>query len=154
MLVATWNVNSILARIASVTRWLDSVKPDMLCMQEIKCTDDKFPSEVFQERGYQCQIFGQQTYNGVAILTRDSCVTGHRGYPGDDETAQSRLIATEVNGINIVDVYIRHLRSKIDDRYPQKLIQTVRGIGYMIEAPEKAAERPGAVPAAPPAQQV
>src|SRR4051812_32626765 len=55
---------------------------------------------------------------------------------------------------NIVDVYIRHLRSKIDDRYPQKLIQTVRGIGYMIEAPEKAAERPGAVPSAPPVQQV
>ena len=55
---------------------------------------------------------------------------------------------------NIVDVYIRHLRSKIDDRYPQKLIQTVRGIGYMIEAPEKAAERPGGTPAAPPVQQV
>jgi len=55
---------------------------------------------------------------------------------------------------NIVDVYIRHLRSKIDDRYPQKLIQTVRGIGYMIEAPEKAAERPGATSVAPPAPQV
>src|SRR5436190_7182777 len=55
---------------------------------------------------------------------------------------------------NIVDVYIRHLRSKIDDRYLQKLIQTVRGIGYMIEAPEKTAERPGGAPAAPPVQQV
>jgi two-component system copper resistance phosphate regulon response regulator CusR len=50
---------------------------------------------------------------------------------------------------NIVDVYIRHLRSKIDDRYPQKLIQTVRGIGYMIEAPEKTAEKPAGPAAAP-----
>ena len=88
MLIATWNVNSILARVPVVIRWLDLVKPDVLCMQEIKCTDDKFPSLIFQERGYQCQIFGQQTYNGVAILTRDNCPTGHRGYPGDDETAQ------------------------------------------------------------------
>src|SRR3954447_24733929 len=55
---------------------------------------------------------------------------------------------------NIVDVYIRHLRGKIDDRYSQKLIQTVRGIGYMIEAPEKSAEKPAVTPGAPPVQQV
>ncbi len=63
-------------------------------MQETKCTDDKFPTLVFQERGYQCQLFGQQSYNGVAILTRMACETSHRGYPGDDETAQSRLITS------------------------------------------------------------
>jgi len=74
----------------SVIRWLDDVKPDVLCMQETKCTDDKFPTLIFQERGYQCQLFGQQTYNGVAILTRDSCDTRHRGYPGDDEQEHER----------------------------------------------------------------
>ena len=94
MLIATWNVNSILVRMPNVMRWLDDVKPDVLCMQETKCTDDKFPTLDFQARGYQCQLFGQQTYNGVAILTRDTCETPHRGYPGDDETAQSRLITT------------------------------------------------------------
>ena len=99
MLIATWNVNSILARMPNVTRWLDLVKPDVLCMQETKCTDDKFPTLIFQERGYQCQLFGQQSYNGVAILTRDACDTGHRGYPDDDETAQSRLSRRQVNGI-------------------------------------------------------
>lgn len=106
MLIATWNVNSILARLSSVTRWLDDVKPDVLCMQETKCSDDKFPTLIFQERGYQCQLFGQQTYNGVAILTRCECDTRHRGYPGDDATAQSRLITSTVEGIDIVNVYI------------------------------------------------
>ena len=65
MRIATWNVNSILARMPHVIRWIDAVKPDVLCMQETKCTDDKFPTLLFQERGYQCQLFGQQSYNGV-----------------------------------------------------------------------------------------
>src|SRR6185503_1454514 len=78
MLIATWNVNSILVRMPNVIRWLDAVKPDVLCMQETKCTDDKFPTLLFQERGYQCQLFGQQAYNGVAILTREACDTSHR----------------------------------------------------------------------------
>jgi exodeoxyribonuclease III len=121
MLIATWNVNSILARLASVTRWLDDVKPDVLCMQETKCTDDKFPTLIFQERGYRCQLFGQQTYNGVAILTRDTCDTMHRGYPGDDETAQSRLITTTVNGINIVNVYVPNGQMVGSEKYEVKL---------------------------------
>ena len=75
MLIATWNVNSILMRLPNVIRWLDAVKPDVLCMQETKCTDDKFPTLLFQERAYQCQLFGQQAYNGVAILTRETCDT-------------------------------------------------------------------------------
>jgi exodeoxyribonuclease-3 len=121
MLIATWNVNSILARMPSVTRWLDAVKPDVLCMQETKCTDDKFPTLIFQERGYQCQLFGQQSYNGVAILTRETCDPKHRGYPGDDETAQSRLITTTVNGINIVNVYIPNGQAVGSEKYAFKL---------------------------------
>jgi exodeoxyribonuclease-3 len=120
MLIATWNVNSILARLPNVVRWLDSVKPDVLCMQETKCTDDKFPSEPFIERGYQCQIFGQQSYNGVAILTRDSC-DSRRGYPDDDETAQSRLLATNVGGIDIVNVYIPNGQMVGSEKYAFKL---------------------------------
>ncbi|HEX5883062.1 MAG TPA: exodeoxyribonuclease III [Pyrinomonadaceae bacterium] len=121
MLIATWNVNSILARLPSVIRWLDDVKPDVLCMQETKCTDDKFPLLLFQERGYQCQLFGQQSYNGVAILTRDTCETKYRGYPGDDEAAQSRLITTTVNDINIVNVYIPNGQAVGSEKYAFKL---------------------------------
>ena len=121
MLIATWNVNSILARMSSVTRWLDLVKPDVLCMQETKCTDDKFPTLIFQERGYHCQLFGQQSYNGVAILTRDECATGSRGYPDDDETAQSRLITTQAGGINVVTVYVPNGQMVGSEKYAFKL---------------------------------
>src|SRR4026207_885137 len=121
MLIATWNVNSILARMPLVLRWLDDVKPDVVCMQETKCTDDKFPTLVFQERGYQCQLFGQQSYNGVAILSRCECQTTHRGYPGDDETAQSRLITSTVNDIQIVNVYIPNGQAVGSEKNEMKL---------------------------------
>ncbi|PWT93176.1 MAG: exodeoxyribonuclease III [Blastocatellia bacterium] len=121
MLIATWNVNSILARLPNVVRWLDAIKPDVLCMQETKCTDDKFPSEPFQERGYQCQLFGQQSYNGVAILTRDVCDTRRRGYPDDDESAQSRLIATNVRDVNVVNVYVPNGQMVGSEKYAFKL---------------------------------
>ena len=121
MLIATWNINSILARMPLVLRWLDDVKPDVVCMQETKCTDDKFPTLVFQERGYQCQLFGQQSYNGVAILSRCECQTTHRGYPGDDETAQSRLITSTVNDIQIVNVYIPNGQAVGSEKYEMKL---------------------------------
>jgi len=121
MLLATWNVNSILARMPVVMRWLDAVTPDVICMQETKCTDDKFPTLVFQERGYQCQLFGQQSYNGVAILTRMACETSHRGYPGDDETAQARLITSCVEGVEIVNVYIPNGQAVGSDKYEMKL---------------------------------
>lgn len=133
MLIATWNVNSILARMPSVVRWLDDVKPDVLCMQETKCTDDKFPTLVFQERGYQCQLFGQQSYNGVAILTRESCETGRRGYPDDDEAAQSRLIATTVSGISIINVYIPNGQAVGSEKYQFKLAWIER-LRQFIEA--------------------
>lgn len=121
MLIATWNVNSVLARMPHVIRWLDDVKPDVLCMQETKCTDDKFPTLVFQERGYQCQLFGQQSYNGVAILSRTPCEIGHRGYPDDDETAQSRLITSTVDGVQIVNVYIPNGQAVGSEKFEMKL---------------------------------
>src|ERR1041384_615272 len=129
MLIATWNVTSILARMPHVTRWLDDVKPDVLCMQETKCTDDKVPILDFQARGYQCQLFGHPSYNGVAILTRDTCETRHRGYPGDDESAQSRLITTTVNGIDIVNVYMPKGQSVGSEKYAFKLswMERLRG---------------------------
>src|ERR1700741_4617797 len=99
MLIATWNVNSILARMPNVVRWLDAVKPDVLCMQETKCTDVKVPVALFHERGYHCHLFGQQSCKGVAILTRGACETSHRGFLRVDGEAQSRFISTRFNGI-------------------------------------------------------
>lgn len=121
MLIATWNVNSILVRMPNLMRWLDDVKPDVLCMQETKCTDDKVPVQIFQERGYHCHLFGQQSYNGVAILTRGACETSHRGFPNDDGTAQARLITTSFNGINIVNVYIPNGQAVGSEKFVFKL---------------------------------
>ena len=91
MKIATWNINSILARLPHVTRWLETVQPDVLCIQETKCSDDKFPLLDFKAIGYECVIFGQQSYNGVAILSKAGCASIQRGYTGDDATAHSRL---------------------------------------------------------------
>jgi exodeoxyribonuclease-3 len=121
MKIATWNVNSILARLPHVTRWLDVVHPDVLCLQETKCTDDKFPADVFRERGYQCLTFGQQTYNGVAILSKAECENPQRGYPGDDENAHARLLASRVEGIQIVNVYIPNGQMVGSEKYEFKL---------------------------------
>lgn len=121
MKIATWNVNSILARLPNVTRWLDEARPDVLCLQETKCTDDKFPAEVFRERGYNSLSFGQQTYNGVAILSLMETEGVQRGYLDDAEGAQSRLLSTKVGGIQVVNVYIPNGQMVGTEKYQFKL---------------------------------
>jgi len=121
MKIATWNVNSILARLPNVTRWLDEVRPDVLCMQETKVADDKFPADVFRERGYNCLFFGQPTYNGVAILTRTDGETKQCGYPDDVDDAPARLVATSVDGIKIVNVYVPNGQMVGSEKYQYKL---------------------------------
>jgi exodeoxyribonuclease III len=121
MKIATWNVNSILARLPLVVRWLETANPDVLCMQETKCTDDKFPADVFRERGYQCLTFGQQTYNGVAILSRFDCKEVQRGYADDVAGAQARLLAAKIQGLNIVNVYVPNGQMVGSEKYAFKL---------------------------------
>ena len=70
MRIATWNVNSVRARLPRVIEWLERTRPDVVCLQEIKCLDDQFPWEPLQDAGYNCVVHGQKTYNGVAILAR------------------------------------------------------------------------------------
>jgi exodeoxyribonuclease-3 len=121
MKIATWNVNSILARMPHVTRWLDAVRPDVLCMQETKVVDEKFPFDVFAEHGYKCITVGQQSYNGVAIATRDTCEANYRGYPDDDSSAHARLVATGFGGIQIVNVYVPNGQMVGSEKYQFKL---------------------------------
>jgi exodeoxyribonuclease-3 len=121
MKIATWNVNSILARLPNVIRWLDTFKPDVLCMQETKCTDDKFPFEVFAERGYKCISFGQQSYNGVAIASREECEVTRRGFPDYEGDGSSRLVTTTVGGIQIINVYVPNGQMVGSEKYAFKL---------------------------------
>src|SRR5262249_49302312 len=69
MKIATWNVNSIAVRLPQALDWMEANRPDALCLQETKCVDAKFPFEAFREIGYAAEVFGQPTYNGVAILS-------------------------------------------------------------------------------------
>ncbi|HXG92407.1 MAG TPA: exodeoxyribonuclease III [Blastocatellia bacterium] len=105
MKLATWNVNSVLARLPLVLRWLDQARPDVLCLQETKCTDERFPKAAFAELGYSSETFGQPTYNGVAILSRFECSDIQRGF-SDSADAHARLIAATINGMRVVNVYI------------------------------------------------
>ena len=65
MRIATWNVNSVKAHLESITNWLNEAKPDVVCLQEIKCEDHAFPAAHFEELGYRAEVHGQKTYNGV-----------------------------------------------------------------------------------------
>jgi exodeoxyribonuclease-3 len=119
--IATWNVNSILARQAHVVRWLDLARPDVLCLQETKCVDQKFPSQLFEPLGYHSESFGQAAYNGVAILSRTKCEGVLRGLPDDDPDAQARVIAATIKGIRVVNAYFPNGQAVGAEKYYFKL---------------------------------
>ena len=102
MRIATWNVNSVNARLPTVLAWLEAAAPDVACLQEIKCVDEKFPREAFESLGYNVETHGQKSYNGVAILSKHPLSDVRRGLPGMDasgreaEAEQSRYIEAVV----------------------------------------------------------
>jgi len=121
MKIATWNVNSITARLPLVLQWLESAQPDVLCLQEAKIIDAKFPHEPFVQLGYKAETFGQPTYNGVGIISRFPVEDVQRGFRDDDHTAQSRLIAATVEGIRIVNIYLPNGQAIGTEKYAFKL---------------------------------
>lgn len=110
-----------MARLPLVLRWLDEARPDVLCLQETKCVDTKFPASEFAALGYSVELFGQPTYNGVAILTRFEATNVQRGFPEDDTDAQKRLIAATIEDVRVVNVYIPNGQTVGADKYRFKL---------------------------------
>jgi exodeoxyribonuclease-3 len=121
MKIATWNVNSINVRLPQTLDWLAANKPDALCLQEIKCAEAKFPFAAFSEVGYHAEIFGQPSYNGVAIITPVPPHDVQRGFPGDEADAPRRLIAATVGPLRIVNVYIPNGQEVGAEKYYFKL---------------------------------
>lgn len=121
MIIATWNVNSVIARLPLVLRWLEGARPDALCLQETKCADERFPFAEFAEAGYRSVTHGQPTYNGVAILSRTPAGDVQRGFPDDDEKAHARFLAATVGGVRIINVYIPNGAFVGSDKYKFKL---------------------------------
>lgn len=106
MKIASWNVNSIKAREGRALAWVDKVKPDVVGLQELKLVTEKFPFDAFKELGYSSVAHGQKTYNGVAILVRGEPENVRRGMDDDGPEEQARVIAAEVEGLTVIDVYV------------------------------------------------
>ena len=120
MKLATWNVNSLNVRLLHVLDWLRDNQPDVLCLQETKQVDSKFPYEALKEAGYDAIHIGQKTYNGVAILSRHSLTNIQRNIPNFDDDHQ-RIIAADINGIRIVCAYIPNGQSVDSEKYQYKM---------------------------------
>src|SRR6476646_7812251 len=101
MKIATWNVNSIKARLEPALAWLKQANPDVVCLQEIKTVDENFPREAFEAQGYNCAVHGQKSYNGVAILSKRPMQDVTPRLPGgDDSDDHARYIEAIVPGAN------------------------------------------------------
>ena len=120
MRLATWNVNSLAVRLPQLIDWLGAHQPDVLCLQETKLTDDKFPDKAIEAAGYHVQWFGQKTYNGVALISKLPATDIVRNIPGHDDP-QARVIAGTVGSVRIVGVYIPNGQSVESDKFSYKL---------------------------------
>lgn len=122
MLIATFNVNSIKARLPRVTEWLEEAKPDVALLQELKCPDADFPYMEIEALGYDAAVHGQKSYNGVAILSRLGLSDVTRGLPGEQDDEQARYIEATVDGVRVASIYLPNGNPVSDDvKFPYKL---------------------------------
>ncbi|MCP5021031.1 MAG: exodeoxyribonuclease III [bacterium] len=119
--IVTWNVNSVRARLPRLLELLKIRKPDVVCLQETKVVDGLFPRELIEELGYNIELFGQKTYNGVAILSRSAIEEVTRGFPDDTEEDQKRVIGAIIEGVMILNLYVVNGKAVGDAKYDFKL---------------------------------
>src|SRR6478752_6935394 len=114
MRIATWNVNSVNARLETVLRWFEEAKPDVACLQEIKCVDEKFPAEPFERLGYNIAVHGQKAYNGVALLSKTRLEDVRKGLPffadvegeGDDHARYIEAVVSGPRPVRVASIYL------------------------------------------------
>lgn len=127
MKIATWNVNSIKARLKNAERYLSEYAPDVICLQELKCVDEAFPAETFEALGYNVAVHGQKTYNGVALLSKTPLEDIMVGLPGDESDEQARYIeatvSTDGDGapVRVASLYLPNGNPVDEPKYPYKL---------------------------------
>jgi len=121
MKIATWNVNSIKARLPRVLEWLEEFNPDVVLLQELKVIDDAFPRLEIEALGYNVETHGQKTYNGVAILSKRPIEDVTRGLPGDDSDEQARYIEATIGTIRVASIYLPNGNPIDTEKFPYKL---------------------------------
>lgn len=132
MLIATWNVNSVKARLPHLLRYLDETAPDILVLQEIKCQDAEFPTLEVTSRGWHVETVGQKSYNGVAIIARRPIAVTLRALPGDAADEQARYLEADMDGIRVASIYLPNGNPVDTEKYPYKL-------GWMARLRDRAA---------------
>lgn len=120
MKLATWNVNSLKVRLPQVLQWLVDNPIEVLCLQETKMTDDKFPVAAIEAAGYQVEFTGQKTYNGVAILSKHPMTDVVKNIPSFEDE-QQRIIAATIEGVRVICAYIPNGQAVDSDKYQYKL---------------------------------
>ncbi|MDH3231049.1 MAG: exodeoxyribonuclease III, partial [Alphaproteobacteria bacterium] len=131
MKIATFNVNSVKARLPRVLEWLKDAAPDVALLQEIKCVDDGFPRLEIEDLGYNVATHGQKTYNGVALLAKRPIEDVLRGLPGDESDAQARYIEATVGDLRIASIYLPNGNPVDSEKYPYKLAWMDRLIAHV-----------------------
>ena len=125
MKIATWNVNSIKARLENAIAWLRDAKPDIVCLQELKCEDQAFPAQAFEDLGYNVTTHGQKTYNGVAILSKPKPEDVRRGLAGEDEDIQARYLEAVFplgsGTVRVASIYLPNGNPLGTDKFTYKL---------------------------------
>jgi len=147
LLIATWNVNSIRTRLSQILDWINQSNPDILCLQETKVMDDSFPVEPFEKLGYSVEIYGQKSYNGVAIISKIKPENVKKGFYDcriynknlEIFQDQKRLISADINGIKIVNVYVPNGSSLESDKFEYK-INWLNCLASFLEEQEKKGE--------------
>jgi exodeoxyribonuclease-3 len=120
MKIATWNVNSLNVRLPHVMKWLEENPTDVLCIQETKLTDDKFPLATLEAAGYHVAYTGQKTYNGVALISKQPILDIVKNNP-KFEDPQQRIIAGTINGVRVVCAYVPNGQAVGSDKYQYKM---------------------------------
>ena len=121
MRIATWNVNSLTARLARVEEWLEYAQPDILCMQETKVSDGAFPAMALSALGYETVSNGEGRWNGVAIASRIGASEVQRGFGTEADEQGARLVAATCGGVRVHSVYVPNGRAVGSEHYEAKL---------------------------------
>ena len=119
--IASWNVNSIKARLPNVLAWLEAASPDVALLQELKTVEENFPRLEIEALGYHCAVLGQKSYNGVAVLSKEALEDVVEGLPGDPADEQARYLEATTFGLRVASIYLPNGNPIKTEKFSYKL---------------------------------